>query len=129
MPNLIKPLNYYDMSLFCGPACRCRQRARGLFPGMPDLERGYANACKVAGQLSKEEYLCSGKYADERMVMLAYGYDPCAGTGPSFDELLDPTGSAEREQQTLDKLRPVFLVLAVAVVIGLLALWAFAKRK
>lgn len=116
------------MSIFCGKTCKCTQKSKGFFPGQPDLQKGYRNACIGNNSLSKEDYLCSGKYVDEKVIMLAYGYDPCAG-GVNIGQVLDPTNSAEREQENLKQLTPLFIVLGVAVVVGLLAFFLIAKRK
>lgn len=116
------------MSLFCGKNCKCTQKSKGFFPGQPDLQKGYRNACIGNNALSKEDYLCSGKYADERVVMLAYGYDPCA-SGASIQDVLDPTNSIEREQENLQNLKPLFIILGAAVLVGLVAFFFIAKRK
>jgi len=116
------------MSIFCGKACKCTQKAKGFFPGQPDLQKGFRNACIANESLSKQDYMCGGKYVDERVVMLAYGYDPCAG-GASIPDILDPTKSAEREDANIRQLTPLFIVLGVAVVIGLVAFIILSKRK
>jgi len=116
------------MSIFCGKNCKCTQKSKGFFPGQPDLQKGYRNACIGNNGLTKQDYLCSGKYVDEKVIMLAYGYDPCAG-GASIDQILDPTNSAEREQENLKQLTPLFIILGIAVVVGLAAFLIMAKRK
>ncbi|AEE53729.1 hypothetical protein Halhy_5906 [Haliscomenobacter hydrossis DSM 1100] len=116
------------MSLFCGKTCKCTQKSKGYFPGQPDLQKGFRNACVGNNALSKEEYLCSGKYVDEQTIMLAYGYDPCSG-GKSIGDVLDPTRSAETEQENLEQLTPVFIILGIGVIVGIIAFVIIAKRK
>lgn len=115
------------MSLFCGKNCKCNQHAKGFFPGQPDLRQGFRNACIAKPSLTKEEYLCGGKYVDEATIMLTYGYDPCAG-GKSIGDILDPTNQRAENNADFQQSLPVFVGIGALIVVALIALY-FINRK
>lgn len=115
------------MSLFCGKNCKCTQRGKGFFPGQPDLAKGFRNACISNNNLTKEEYLCSGRYVDEQTIMLSYGYDPCSG-GKNMGEVLDPTNQRAENNEDFQASLPIFAGIGALIVIGLIALY-FINRK
>lgn len=106
------------MGLFCGKKCECKRRCKSWYGLQPDLEKACKNACKSNTGLTKEQFQCSGQYVDEQALILAYGYDPCAG-GVSIEEVLDPTGSQDYEAEKLDKLGSTFLLLGILIILGL----------
>lgn len=96
---------------------------------MPDLERGCRKACDSSDRhLTREKYLCSGKYIDEAQYMLSYGHDPCPDWGLTMDDVLDPTNSFEKNQENLKNLTPVFIGIGALVLVGIIALaWSIKK--
>jgi hypothetical protein len=115
------------MSIFCGDRCKCKRRGKGYFSGMPELERGFGKACDAKPSLTREEYLCSGKFIDEAQVMLMYGFDPCSG-GKNWDQVLDPGNTREENNQDFQSSKPIFIGLGVLIVVGLLILWLVNKK-
>lgn len=116
---------------FCigGKACRrldCKERCKSWFALQPELEKACKNACKSNSSLEQQDFLCSGKYVSEQVIMLAYGYDPCAG-GVTMDDVLDPTGSMEYEAEKLDKLGNTFILLGALIAVGLAVLYFMRK--
>lgn len=116
---------------FCigGKWCRrqkCNQRCKSWFGLQPDLERACINACKGNTSLAKDDFLCSGKYVDEQVIMGAYGYDPCAATGVDIEDYLDPLDTQAENQERLQSLMPLFILLALIIGLGV---WYLIKRK
>ena len=112
---------------FCigGKACRrqaCKERCKSWYGLQPDLLKACKNACKGNSSLSKDEFQCSGKYVDEQALILAYGYDPCAG-GVSIDQVLDPLDSQGQASEKLESLSGTFLLLGVLIIAGLSVLY------
>lgn len=116
------------MSIFCGKNCKCNQKAKGLFPGQPDLAKGFRNACIGNNNLTKDEYLCSGRYVNEQTIMLSYGYDPCSG-GKSIGEVLDPTNQRAENNQDFQDTLPILIGIGVLIVAGLITLYLLNRRK
>ncbi len=112
------------MDLFCGKKCRCKQNCKSWFGLQPDLERACVNACKSNSGLSRDEFLCSGKYIDEEVLIGAYGYDPCEG-GVSIEDYLDPLGDRENDKEKLKSLMPVYIGLGILILVGI---WYLVKR-
>lgn len=115
------------MSLFCGKKCKCKRRCKGWFGLMPDLERACKNACKTQDNLTKDEFLCSGNWVNQQVVMAAYGIDPCANDEITIDDFLDPLGDREAEAEKLEGLNDLFVILAILIAAGLGVL--FFTRK
>ena len=112
---------------FCigGNACRrlaCKERCKSWYGLQPDLEKACKNACKGNSSLTKEDFQCSGKYVDEQALILAYGYDPCAG-GVSVEEILDPLDSQGQAAEKLESLSGTFLLLGILIMAGLAVLY------
>lgn len=110
-----------------GKACRrqaCKNRCKSWFSAQPDIERQCKNACKDNISFSREDFLCSGKWVDRTVVMLTYGYDPCPGQagGRTMEELLDPLGDRERDEQKREDLQPVILGGALLILAALVVL-------
>jgi hypothetical protein len=109
---------------FCigGKACRrqaCKDRCKGWFGAQPDVERACKNACKSNSSLEKEDFLCSGNWIDQRILMAAYGYDPCEGDQTTIGGFLDPTdqiGQSEKQMEaTWDLLPYLFIILLIGL--------------
>ena len=111
------------MGLFCGKKCECKRRCRSWFGMQPDLERACENACKGNTGLQREDFLCSGQYVDEQLVMGAYGYDPCPASEVVIDDYLDPTKQREQNQERMKSLQPLFLGLLLLIGAGLAVLY------
>jgi hypothetical protein len=116
------------MSLFCGKNCKCTQKSKAAFPGQPDLQKGYRNACIANNSLTKQEYLCGGKYVDEQTIMLTYGYDPCIG-GKSLPDVWDPTNERKENNEDFNQSLPVFIGIGALLVIALIVLYFVNRRK
>lgn len=115
------------MSLFCGKKCECRRRGKGYFSGLPELERGFGKACDSNTNISREEYLCSGQWVDQKQVMMMYGYDPCPN-GASWLDFADPGNSREENNQDFAESQPIFIGLGVLIVAALLVLWLLNRK-
>ena len=106
-------------------ACKraeCKQRCKSWFGAQPDIERACKNACGVDYNLTKENFLCSGNYIEQAVMIAAYGYDPCPESGISIEDFFDPLGDRDREDKKLQELQPVIiggglLVLAALVIL------------
>lgn len=114
------------MGLFCGKKCECKRRCKGWFGAMPDIERQCKNACKTHTGLTKDEFLCSGNWIDQQIMMAAYGYDPCQDDDNTIDDFLDPLNNQEKDEAELDQVIKIFMVvLLVGAVLG--AIYFFRK--
>lgn len=112
---------------FCigGKWCRrqeCRNRCKSWFGQQPDLERQCSALCNNNTSFSREDFLCSGQYVDQNVVILAYGYDPCPNSGPTVQNILDPLSDRQRQDEELEKFTPVLiggglLVLAALIIL------------
>ncbi|MEO0341156.1 MAG: hypothetical protein AAF242_18320 [Bacteroidota bacterium] len=90
------------------------------------MEKGCKKLCGTGKtEFSKQEYLC-GKYVDEELLILAYGYDPCEG-GISMQEVLDPLDSAGDEQRDFERYQDVLIVGGALVFIAIIALVVILK--
>lgn len=109
----------------------CRQRCKSWFGAQPDLERACRGACDGNYNLaSSEEFLCLGKYIDKRVVMSAYGYDPCSGQDATIEDFFDPTGEKEQEAERTKTLWPIVIVLLVLVAItGFFLVRRLSRKK
>lgn len=116
------------MSLFCGDKCKCKRRGKAYFSGLPELERGFGKACDSNSNLTREEYLCSGKYIDQVQAMAMYGLDLCPKDAVTFDIFADPTGSKQESNQDFKESQPIFIGLGVLIVAGLLILWLVNRK-
>jgi hypothetical protein len=112
---------------FCGKACKCKRRCKGWFGQQPDLERQCKNACKTKEDLTREDFLCSGDWVDEQVVMGFYGYDPCSTSGPTLDDFTGQTKDDERNEEKLNRLMPVFLGLGLLIMGALFILYRTTK--
>ena len=106
------------MGLFCGKKCKCKRNCKSWFGLQPDLERACINACKNNTGLQKDQFLCSGQYVDEAVIIGAYGYDPCSG-GISVEDYLDPLDDREGDQAKLKNLMPVYIGLGLLILVGI----------
>ncbi len=118
---------------FCiGRKCRninaCQNRCRGWFASQPDLERGCRKACKTDYDLTKGDFLCSGKWLDQAAVMGAYGYDPCPGLGIELQDYLDPTGQRQAEAEQAKNVEPWLLIGAALIVVGLMVIVVLRRK-
>lgn len=111
----------------CQEKAACKKRCKSFFPSQKTLRKGCESLCKTGYTgFDKDEYLCSGKYADQSAVMLEFGYDPCLYNGPDFEDVLDPTDTAGQAEENFNRLMPVYLFLGVLILIALGVL--FFKR-
>jgi hypothetical protein len=114
-----------------GKWCRtqeCKNRCKGWFGAQPEIERSCKNACKVNSSLKRDDFLCSGEWIDQRVVMSAYGYDPCENDSIIMTDLLDPMGEHKaEEEQNQNNNRIILIILGVIIVsiVGLLTLKLF----
>lgn len=118
---------------FCigGSWCRkqkCRDRCKGWFGMQPDVERQCKKACSTDQSFDKQTFLCSGKYAEQEVLMLAYGYDPCKGDDVTIGELLDPAGNNEEEAGKFDKYKGLIFIVA-AIMLLVIAAMVAVKMK
>lgn len=112
---------------FCigGKACKraeCKQRCKSWFGAQPDIERACKNACGSNYNLTKDEFLCSGNYIEDAVMIAAYGYDPCPHSGASVEGLFDPLGDRDREDRKLKELQPFILGGGLMVLAALIIL-------
>ena len=111
-------------------ACKraaCKQRCKSWFGAQPDIERACKNACGSNYNLTKEDFLCSGNYIEEAIMIAAYGYDPCPGAGTTIEQYLDPLGDREREDTKLQELQPVILGGGLMVLAALVILFMVVR--
>ena len=106
----------------CKAKASCKKRCKSFFPSQKTLRQGCESLCKtgITG-FTKDDYLCSGKYASEAAVMLEFGYDPCFG-GQTLEEVLDPTDTAGQAEENFKRLTPVFVALGALILIALFIL-------
>ena len=112
---------------FCigGKWCRgqeCRNRCRSWFGQQPDIERQCRKLCNNNISFSREEFLCSGNYVDDALIILSYGYDPCPGAGSSVEALLDPLDDRGRQDAELKRYAPVILGGGIMLLAALVVL-------
>lgn len=100
----------------------CQRRCKSWFSGMPDVERSCKNACKNNTELSKDEFLCSGNYIEEALLIARYGYDPCPNQGLDVPTYLDPLQDRPREDVKNAQLKEVAVILGIVAGAGLLIL-------
>jgi len=109
----------------------CRQRCKSWFGAQPDLERACDAACSGNYNLAtKDEFLCTGNYVDRRVVMSAYGYDPCSGQDATIEEFYDPTGEKQQEAERTQMLWPIVIALLVLVgITGFFLMRRLSRKK
>jgi hypothetical protein len=117
------------MSLFCGDKCKCTRRGKSYFSGLPELERGFSKACDSNSKITKEEYLCSGRYIDQAQVILMYGYDPCPNNGVTPAQVLDPLNTQKSSADAAKQAQPMYLGIGILIAVGLLILWLINRKK
>jgi len=111
-------------------ACKraeCKQRCKSWFGAQPDIERACKNACGSNYNLAKEDFLCSGNYIEQAVMIAAYGYDPCPNSGISIDDYFDPLGDRERDDERFQQLQPVVLGGGLLVLAALVVLFMVAR--
>lgn len=111
-------------------ACKraeCKQRCKSWFGAQPDIERACKNACGSNSSLTKEDFLCSGNYIDDAIMIAAYGYDPCPNSGTSIEDLFDPLGDRDREDEKLQELQPAIIGGGILVLAALVILFIVAR--
>lgn len=107
---------------------QCKQRCKGWFGAQPDIERACKNACGSDYNLPKDGFLCSGNWIEDAIVISAYGYDPCLNSGASFEDIYDPLGDRQREDEELKRFQPVILGGAFLVLAAMAFLFFIIKR-
>lgn len=112
----------------CKNVNRCQDRCGGWFGAQPDIERACKKACRADYDLTREEFLCSGNWIDQAIVIGGYGYDPCLGSGMSVENYLDPLNQREAEKEQATNVQPWLIGGAALVVIALIVL-VILKRK
>lgn len=103
-------------------ACKrqdCKERCKGWFGAQPDIERACKNACKQNSSLQKDDFLCSGNWIEQQILMAAYGYDPCTSDEITIEEFLDPTDQKGQNKEQMDNLKELLPYLFVLLLIGL----------
>lgn len=106
---------------------KCKQRCKSWFGAQPDIERACKNACGSNYNLAKDDFLCSGNYIEQAVIIGAYGYDPCLGSGISVEDFFDPLGDRDREDEKLQQLQPVILGGGLLVLAALVILFIVVK--
>lgn len=114
------------MGLFCGKQCKCKNRCDSYFPGQPTLRDACREACKANKNLDRNTFLCSGNYVDQRAVMLSLGYDPCLGDDIGFEDTVAGQLAGANER-TWERLRPVFLIMALLLIASLAILYIIRR--
>jgi hypothetical protein len=74
---------------------------------MPDVLEGCKQLCGTNISFTKEDFLCSGNYVEESVVIGRYGYDPCPAAGNTVEDFLDPLNDRETQKETRRELIPV----------------------
>lgn len=97
----------------------CKQRCKGWFGAQPDIERSCKNACGSDYNLTKEGFLCSGNWVEDAILIQAYGYDPCPNSGSSIEDIFDPLGDRDRQDQELENYTPVLIGAGALLLIGM----------
>lgn len=92
---------------------------------MPDLVDAAKAACKGNSGLSREEFLCSGRYVDQRNVILKFGFDPCLEDEIDFEDTIAGQEAGADEEQW-ERLKPIVYGLGILIV---LAVAVFFIRK
>ena len=115
------------MGLFFGKKCDCKRMFKGWLGPMPDIERSCKNACKTKTDLTKEEFLCSGNWIEQQVLMAAYGIDPCLNDEVTLGDYFDPLGDRENAKEKLTGLKDLFIILAILIAAGLGILFYIRK--
>lgn len=114
-----------------GRSCRrydCRQRCKAWFGGMDELERACKGRCNGdSTSFTKDDFLCSGNWVDDANIILAYGYDPCPGSGSSAEDVLDPLGDRKREDERLKQIKPIVIAAFILIAAALGILYVMRK--
>ena len=109
---------------------QCQTRCKGWFSGMPDVERSCKSACKSNTELTKDDFLCSGNYIEEALLIARYGYDPCPNNSTTLEGYLDPLNDRPREDaknEQLSELAVILCIVAGAAVLIFLAIILMKK--
>lgn len=114
------------MGFLCGKKCECKRRCKSYFPGIPTLEDACKKACSDNKNLDRDTFLCSGRYVDQRTVILGLHYDPCLGDNIGFEDTVSGQIAGENER-TWERLRPVFLVLALLLIAAMAIIYVIRK--
>lgn len=112
----------------CGNVNRCQDRCGGWFGAQPDIERACKKACRANYDLTKEQFLCSGNWIEQAVVIGAYGYDPCPNSGIDLPGYLDPLNQRQAEKDQVQNVQP-WLIGGVALVVIALIVLVILKRK
>ncbi|MCB0637442.1 MAG: hypothetical protein KDC54_12525 [Lewinella sp.] len=89
---------------------------------MPSMEDACKNACKDDAGLSKDGFLCSGRYVDQLNFISQYGYDPCTGDEVGFDDTAAGLSLGQSDVQW-ERLQPVLIGLFILIAAGLAVLF------
>jgi hypothetical protein len=95
--------------------CKCKNKCEGTFshPGTVAQCKGHCKSSTffknnfLDGDITKEEFLCSGKWIDIQTHMLETNVDPCPNDGITLDALLDPTKQSEKSKEKLEDFTPI----------------------
>ena len=117
-----------DDTPFCGPVCECKRRCKGWFGALPEVERQCKNACSSNKHITREEFLCSGNWIEDIIIIQAYGYDPCPDSGSTLEEFLDPLNDRERQEKELEQYTPVLIGGAALLLIVIIVFVAIAVK-
>lgn len=114
------------MGLFCGKKCQCKRRCKSYFPGIPTLEDACKKACDSDRNLNRDTFLCSGRFVDQRTVILGLQYDPCLGDDIGIDDTI--AGQViQGDVQQWEQLKPVLIGLFLLIVAALAILYIIRK--
>lgn len=114
-----------------GKMCRrvdCKNRCKSWFTASPELEVACRGRCDSNDtSFTKENFLCSGDWIDDRDVIALYGYDPCPKSGGTIDEVLDPLGDRAREDERLQQIMPLAIAIVVLIAAGLAIMYVMKR--
>lgn len=131
---------------------QCYGRCRTWFFNRPELIDPCKDACYNHDGLTKDEFLCSGRFLDEAEYIRKYRQDPCPGIGYTLEEILGtvPTPEApppaapapytpppfmeyeevdedETEDETSGNTKTIVWIVVGVLVLGMAALFVFKK--
>lgn len=112
--------------------CKCKNRCEGQF-AHPSLVEACKGWCKSSadfkngflnGRISRQDFLCSGKYINLSTQMLATNTDLCPNDNLTLEDLLTPIDEGEERLEKLQDYTPILIGGGVFILIlMLLFIW------
>jgi hypothetical protein len=112
--------------------CKCKNKCEGSFshPGTVAQCKGHCKSSTffknnfLDGDISKEEFLCSGKWIDIQTHMLQTNTDPCPDDGLTLEDILTPIDEGEERREKIQDYSPILIAGGVFILIlMLLFIW------